>query len=364
MFNYYVIGAADTFPISPAIERFAHETNVVAVDGSASWTEEPHARLDRLDQTAFRSAKKVNAIVGSGETGEFFDNRAYSFISSTRAFAADFMDWTYLRPGLPLQMKQLQRGNQKTSRDTVTLESLVEDSECGPPDLLYIDVEGSEFDVLSAAVDTLKNSVLRIDLEAQMVPMFEGQHLFDDILKLMRSCGFMMTQSSFGNWTPFKRRSNLPTKGFAVSGHVEFVKDPRLVADMKDPLRAALKAAVFHVGQGDLLYANHMLTVVVPDLIERGHDRLPRQMPDYVKFALAIAQLLSEGEAGFQMPGRGSKQTAAAWHAKHHAIIERVRSTEETRLESFLRESGFHQTADTAKAFRQQSVELADKQKE
>lgn len=358
MFNYYVIGAADTFPLPPAVERFAHETNVVAVDGRNSWMGEPHQRLGQVD---FRSEKKLTAIVGSGEPGTFFDNQMYPFISSTRAFATDFADWTYLRPGLPLQMKQLQRSGRIAPRDTVTLDGLVKDSECGPPDLIYIDVEGGEYDVLAAAVDTLKNSVLRIDLEVQVVPMFEGQHLFDEILQLMRSCGFLLAGDNFGNWTPLKRRSNLPTKGFPVSGHAEFVKDPRLISEMKDPLRAALKAAVFHAGQGDLLYTSQMLTSVIPELIERGHDRLPRQMPDYVKFALAVAQLLSEGEGGFPMPKQASKEIRAAWYAHYRAEIDRVRGTEETKLESFLRENGFHQAADSAKAHRQQSVELADR---
>ena len=358
MFNYYVVGAAADFPVPLAIERFVNETNVVAIDGRPDWTAEKHETLDRLD---FRSVRKVQAIVGSGAPGTFYTNLAYRHVSSTRDFDTDFLNWTYLRYGMPLQLKQLESDRRKVSENSVTLASIVEGADCGAPDLIYADVEGGEFDLLSAAVDILKGSVLRIDLEAQFVPMFQDQHLFDEILRLMRSCGFLLSASTFGLWTPFERRSNLPTKGFPVTGHAEFIKDPRLIAEMNDPLRAALKAAVLHVGRGDLLYADHMLTKVVPDLVKSGHNRLPKDMPEYMKFALRCAKLLEQGEGGFAMPGRFSKQNSPAWYAQNRREIERVRATAETELERFLRENGFDQTADDAKAFRQQSVQLADR---
>ena len=104
-----------------------------------------------------------------------------------------------------------------------------------------------------------------------------------------------------------------------------------------------------------------MLTKVVPDLVKSGHNRLPKDMPEYMKFALRCAKLLEQGEGGFAMPGRFSKQNSPAWYAQNRREIERVRATAETELERFLRENGFDQTADDAKAFRQQSVQLADR---
>lgn len=140
MFNYYILGAAAEFPVPSALEQFAHETNVVAIDGRPGWTEEKHDTLERME---FRSVQKTQAVVGSGAPGTFYTNLAYRHVSSTRDFDAEFLNWTYLRYGMPLQMKQLEVDRRKTSQDSIPLASIVKDSTCGAPDLIYIGVESA-----------------------------------------------------------------------------------------------------------------------------------------------------------------------------------------------------------------------------
>lgn len=71
-----------------------------------------------------------------------------------------------------------------------TLDKVFEDIELPAPALLKLDVQGYEGKVLSGAKKTLK----RMDyvlLEASFKPMYMGEMLFMDVIRIMMECGFV-----------------------------------------------------------------------------------------------------------------------------------------------------------------------------
>ena len=70
-----------------------------------------------------------------------------------------------------------------------TLDKVFADIELHGPVLLKLDVQGYEAQVLRGAVDTLKR-VDYVVLEASFKPMYQGEMLFMDMIRLMENFGF------------------------------------------------------------------------------------------------------------------------------------------------------------------------------
>lgn len=71
-----------------------------------------------------------------------------------------------------------------------TLDKIFADIELPSPVLLKLDVQGYEAQALRGAAETLKR-VDYVVLEASFKPMYEGEMLFMDIVRLMEGCGFV-----------------------------------------------------------------------------------------------------------------------------------------------------------------------------
>ena len=74
---------------------------------------------------------------------------------------------------------------------TVTLDSLCEDRKASGPYLMKIDVQGAELDVLAGAKKVLNDTEYLI-LEVSLFGFFEGGPQFYDIVRYMKSCGFVV----------------------------------------------------------------------------------------------------------------------------------------------------------------------------
>lgn len=135
--------------------------------------------------------------------------------------------------------------------ETLTLDAYsLDDLLAGPasgtptPDLLSIDVEGGESEVLKGAERVLE-SVVCVVAESQFMPMFEGQSLFGDLHSFLNDRGFVFVRFiNTSEWVPFRSPIGLRSRGFATTGDVVYLKDPRKLIDSNlDPV--AKKAQLF-----------------------------------------------------------------------------------------------------------------------
>ena len=114
---------------------------------------------------------------------------------SERTFylTADSMTASLYPPNMRLlnQFQQLGEITAVVSTQRVQTRRLDDLPEIAGIDFLKIDVQGAELDVLRGAQRHLKDTAV-IQVEAELVPMYEGQPLFADVDTFLRSQGFLL----------------------------------------------------------------------------------------------------------------------------------------------------------------------------
>ena len=88
-----------------------------------------------------------------------------------------------------LSVFPLQECHPTTTVEASTLDRIFESIDLAPPVLLKLDVQGYEAKVLLGGVKTLKR-VDYVVLEASLRPMYNGEVLFLDLVRLMAGYGF------------------------------------------------------------------------------------------------------------------------------------------------------------------------------
>ena len=76
--------------------------------------------------------------------------------------------------------------------DIVSLDHLFQSKTLSvpPPDFLSIDTQGSEYEILQGAKETLRLSTLALVVEVEFHPIYKDQKLFGDVANLLSDQGF------------------------------------------------------------------------------------------------------------------------------------------------------------------------------
>ena len=96
-------------------------------------------------------------------------------------------------------------------------------------DFIKLDIHGVEYEVLSSMSDALLKNVMGIQVETRTIPFYEGEHMLDEIAKLMKDRGFC--------WL-FSRDDS--THPFCSEYDVFFVRDPRTIRTVEQALKHCL----------------------------------------------------------------------------------------------------------------------------
>ncbi len=116
--------------------------------------------------------------------------------------------------------------------DTVTLDSIVHADGIPLPDMLNIDTQGSEYDILVGASETLKSNVVAIIAETVFHPIYETGIVFGDLVKLMGGKGFHFARFlSMDDASPFRGSIGLRGQGFHMSADTLFLRKLETIED-------------------------------------------------------------------------------------------------------------------------------------
>ena len=157
--------------------------------------------------------------IGGKDTDEVLFNINYDpCASSLRRMNERYASWYfYFRRGrydyiVADTFKTVEQRKQRL----ITLDQLLkEDDSIIPPDVLSLDAQGSEYEILEGAGNTLSSNVLAIITEVEFRPLYDGQKLFGDICDLSRSKSFEFVKflKDFGEYTPYRGPIGLRAEG-------------------------------------------------------------------------------------------------------------------------------------------------------
>ncbi len=144
-------------------------------------------RREEFERLSLRSGPYtyLNVALGDGARATLHVTRAPSASSLRRP------DSKYIDAFSDMSTKQGAGGfsvEEEIEVDTIRLDDL---ENVEQPDLIKIDVQGTELDVLLNGPRTVANSVI-IECEVEFVPLYEGQPLFGDVQVYLRSKGFVL----------------------------------------------------------------------------------------------------------------------------------------------------------------------------
>jgi FkbM family methyltransferase len=110
---------------------------------------------------------------------------------------------------------------QKIKVHTRTLDELIEESICPPPDFLSIDAQGAELRIQRGAIKALKNSILGLVTEVEFFEIYKDQCLFSDQFNFLGKEGFRFVDLvSEQRWHPGPPAG----AGFLTVGEALYIK--------------------------------------------------------------------------------------------------------------------------------------------
>ena len=116
---------------------------------------------------------------------------------------------------------------EKRTLDAVSMDSIFRDKKvpAPPPDFLSIDVEAAEYELLVGAKETLKDSVLALNIEIEFHKIHKDQKLFGDVCALLSEQGFYFAQ--FNELLPmsmYRTPVGLRGSGILINGEALFLR--------------------------------------------------------------------------------------------------------------------------------------------
>jgi len=201
-------------------------------------------------------------------------------------------DYLYAETIKPLRQAELEvrtidalaRGNQPIS----------------PPDFLLVDTEGTAYEVLAGARESLEARTLAVSVEVEFQPFWDGEKLFGETWRLMDESGFdLVGLPMLSGASPHRVPVGLRGREFLICGDALFLRriDALPGADEDGRWIAAHKLACLAFWLGYTEYGVKVLAAA-DALAPRAENRAAAAKLSYMKF---IAELR---DAIAQMPAR------------------------------------------------------------
>ena len=182
---------------------------------------------------------------------------------------------------------------EKRDLDAVTLDQGLKAFSVPPPDFLSIDTQGSEYAILSGGRETLKDSVLALALEAEFHPIYKGQKLFGDTVRLMEEQGFIFIKFlDIKESSLYRAPIGLRGEGIQIYGDALFFRRLETInaGDPEKRFFMLRKLAFIAIAFNQFEYALECLKQS-RDLVKS--ITLPKEQPNYLRF---LASLEEEAE--------------------------------------------------------------------
>ncbi len=198
------------------------------------------------------------------------------------------------------------------------------------PDFLSVDTQGFELEILEGAKRAMSESVLGVVSEVEMLPMYQGQPLFSDILGHMTRSGFIFAGlTAQFDVSPHRVPIGLRARGFPGFGDALFLRDERTLTEERfgaNRLYVMLNKLAFIAVCFELI--EYALQVIdrIRQLRPRVDDEVLSMLKEseYSKF-LGDLETAAKYQAERYPPihavpndARVSGDTRTSWYDRHH----------------------------------------------
>lgn len=190
---YHIGGDGGLGPVTEIIKTFGRDCLIVVFDVR----EDISDIVSESTESQSDPAKIVINIGVAGETGRSqFHVNVFPLSSCIRAPAVGALGDHCLNFSLKPPYEQITTWAQNTELDslieidTVSIDDLVKTGVVPPPDIISLDAQGSDFDILHGASQTIADDMVCVITEAMFFEYYEGERLFGDVFNLITGKGF------------------------------------------------------------------------------------------------------------------------------------------------------------------------------
>jgi len=185
---------------------------------------------------------------------------------------------------------------------TTTLDAVVLDrGEVPGPDFLSLDAQGSELAILTGASRLLSTTILAVQSEVMLHPLYEGQPLFGDICQFLAQYNFdLVDMRVFSQkFRPIRSKLGFRGEGYVADGEALFLKRPETVETSAGGLQLSKLAYIATVfGRFECVQQCFETTgfEVMPPLQSMATDQQPRYL-DFISRLAGAVELLPQRSA-------------------------------------------------------------------
>jgi FkbM family methyltransferase len=251
--------------------------------------------------------------------------------------------------------------------ETRTLDNLARapGSALPPPDFLSLDVQGSEYEVLGGAENTLQNAVLGLVVEVEFAEMYAGQKRFQDICDFLGQRGFDFVRFlSLGEASGPAAPLGFRLGGYQSWADALFLRRPETLSSLPDEDAQLRKLCFMAIGFANMELAIECIrrlptrasehpakapTLAYERLVsglKRAYDLAEKFYPPVFSEILPEHRMLDYARAANIEEWPAIFEGLKQFDQKYLTALEALQRTEDTEVESLLRRYEFNDQAD------------------
>ncbi|MDP2593101.1 MAG: FkbM family methyltransferase [bacterium] len=355
------IGGRDGRRSFPLLPRFERDFVNVLYDADPSCAEQMASANKKLKSKLIVLPK----CVGGKNGAEIFNINYDPYTSSLRAISPSKKNWYfYFRKWRQdVILGEVMSPMEKMEVKVTTMdELLINNKKIPPPDFLSLDTQGTEFEILRASSQILKENVLAVVSEVSFQEIYKKQKLFGDVSKLLSDQGFFFVKFTkyILDCSPFRYPKGLRGEGFQTATDALYLRNIKSVLRVKNKKKRVLmleKLAFFACVFGQFEYSLECLNTAyeASAVSSRGlvYQRFLRKLYRASKQVPQVFAPTFKEEFTFeQSKARFNGKAELDERIEKPASPKIFRKTPDTSVEKLLRNHGLLKQADALKCNR------------
>lgn len=226
-------GGSSAFPV---FKKFERDIINVLYDADPDCL----AQIREVRQKSGSELYVLPYCLGESCKSTYFNINYDPYTSSLYDFNPDYKSYYYFDSDHDYILSETIKSMERCPVKVVTLDYIFQttDTLIPAPDFLSIDTQGSEYEILLGGQETLKSSVVGVVLEAEFHPIYKGQKLFWDLVKLLSGQGFNFIRFlSLQELSPYRAAIGLRAEGTHICSEALFLRQVDNICSIKDQLR-------------------------------------------------------------------------------------------------------------------------------